>query len=316
MKRTQEVTREIYNKVWGEHYARLKKYQEDNVSLFEAMGRLLKVTREYEHLIRPERDMFEDSHPFKRSIPTDGNGLPYHIVVTSMDHLQVMPCFVLSPTILLDSIKAQCTPKTRKIIELGAGRGTNLAYIYCYLKELFPDIEYVAAEWSDAGQDCCRELAKLDDNFQMKSVHFNFYEPTYDFIEKDENVIVFSSHAIEQIPILPASVHNRILDITRNVTFMHLEPIGWQYDKEAVAYSKAVYAQERNIHKGFKHIIGKKFDPIWMATYCYQKDHNRNLKFLIDDLVAEGKVEIDSFVLNEWGLNAVNPGTRIVMKAK
>lgn len=315
MARTSDHTRQQYNRVWGSRLEQINELAEKGCSLFELVCAL--NVPDNKNLYSSKRVSNVNSYLGEvEGIARTASGLPCHIVSTFMNRVMMAPNVMRGMHIMFDFLNMRCSEKTQYIIELGAGTGVNLAYSHFLLKDRFPDIRYVAAEWSEAGRECGRKLAEMDPAFPLDVLKYNYYEPDYSFIPEEADVIVCSNHSIEQIPLLPESVHTGVLERTKNVTFYHLEPVGWQWDEAAVSFYEELKDKEAEPlnPKDFIHQLDKKFDPRWAASYSFELDYNTNFRQRIEKLADEGRVEIETVILNEFGYNPRNPGTRIVAR--
>lgn len=315
MARTSQHTKQQYNRVWGSRLEQIKELADKGYTLLEIVSAL--NVSDHKSLFSQRKVSNVNSYLGEvDGIAMNREGTPYHIVNTFMNRVTLAPNIMRGMHIMFDFLNNECSADTQYVIELGAGMGVNLAYCHSLLKARYPKIRYIAAEWSNAGRECARVLADADPAFPVDVLEYNYYEPDYSFIPRDAEVIVCTNHSIEQIPVLPVEVYTSLLERTTNVTFYHLEPVGWQWDKEASDFFDRLGEKEELPldPKDFMDEIGKEFDPKWAASYSFQLDYNRNFRSMLESLVQMGKIEMETVVLNEFGYNPRNPGTRIVAR--
>ena len=71
-------------------------------------------------------------------------------------------------------------------------------------------------------------LSDLTDEFELVPFRFDFRHADLSIIPKYDNVLVFSSHAIEQVNIIPDDLLPVIARVAKKVTCIHMEPFGFQ----------------------------------------------------------------------------------------
>lgn len=161
------------------------------------------------------------------------------------------------------------------VVELGAGWGANL--FGSYLAGGPQDAHYVAAEYTDAGRRAAELLAARAPELSFAAAAFDFHHPTWE-LPTFERATVFTAHAIEQVPHLPASFLPFVASLAEEVTVLHFEPIGWQTRGED-------------------------------SQYAERHDYNRNLWPLL-----RGAVEIVELDVDIVGVNAANPTTLAIWR--
>lgn len=118
-----------------------------------------------------------------------------------------------------------CLADTGLVVELGSGCGLNVLDIYVWGGPA--RARYCGLELSQSGRECAQNLAALEAGLDFQSIPFNYYAPNYTILpEETGHVLVFSSHSIEQIRILPERTITGLLDRYPSVTGVHFEPIG------------------------------------------------------------------------------------------
>jgi len=120
------------------------------------------------------------------------------------------------------------------IIDLGSGWGRNTIS----LAKKYPHKIIMALEYSDAGQTCTEFIAEKYGltNIIVSSFDYNnpiaLKEVVFPQASFRKTACFVSSHSIEQVPYLGESFMREIISSPfESVSFMHLEPIGWQVQK-------------------------------------------------------------------------------------
>lgn len=231
------------------------------------------------------------------------------------------------------------------VVELGSGIGRNL---FSLANRLDPGvkkrIQFFSCEFTDSGKKACRELLKLSNDLNMSIEHFDYYHPNFSFLPHRKNILFFTSHSIEQIPILNPKNFTAMLESSAGCYCYHAEPVGWQYDKDlreqrnnlypnnnkkAESHLKRkLYKMDRWIFKKYRlslmdtskrigiHIEKGDIDtPANVsdnsARWSSARDYNTNLVSLIKKMDAEGLIKIDAEKINLYGKNPFNPTTII-----
>ena len=305
MERTAEYVKAQYDKAWKGVFPLIIRCIHNKASLLDFY---IQITNGPQVKAQAENALTSDL------IPKTTEGVPLQNIIVFMNRVIFGPQFQTGSNMLFHSIQNLCDQHTDIVLELGSGTGKNLAFAYSGLKQRFPSIRYIAAEWSNAGRECSNLLKKLDPSFPLDVHEYNYHEPDYSFIPKDSNVVLFTSHSIEQIPEIKPAVFEGLFERTKNVKFVLFEPVGWQWNNEACEfYEKLQEKTEIPLDpKNFLDSVGQEYDPRWAASYSFNTDYNKNLKRIIEDLVAKKILACDAIILNEYGFNPCNPSTRIV----
>lgn len=180
-------------------------------------------------------------------------------------------------------------PSTSKIIETGAGWGEHLCGLY--LEGGPTDATYYAFEPVRFGRRCAMELASLEPGWRLRAAFFDYKAPTYPMRPDRRHTLLFTVHSIEQVTDIHPDAIRAALRLGREVTGVHLEPVGWQVSPES------------------------RWSPITArhAVRCREMNYNRNLVPLLRSLEAEGAIRIESLLPDFIGLEH-NPGTLIVWR--
>ncbi len=111
------------------------------------------------------------------------------------------------------------------VIELGSGYSQNLVKLFY---QGGPKIPYYGGEFTRSGTHCAKMLNDLSDELEIINFRFDFRKADLSIIPKYDNVLVFTSHAIEQVNIIPDDLIPIIANVAKQVTCMHMEPFGFQ----------------------------------------------------------------------------------------
>ncbi|MFA7682064.1 MAG: class I SAM-dependent methyltransferase [Candidatus Peribacteraceae bacterium] len=166
------------------------------------------------------------------------------------------------------------------VVEIGCGYGFNLWQLHKY----FPDKTYRGGEYSQNAVELASVLYK--DIPQLTIEHCNFYDDTYAVLEKcqpNSRVLLFTRHAIEQIPTATKVLQALTQYFDRLVTVAHLEIIYENNDDSLLGLMRQRYAQIN--------------------------DYNRDLLGLLQ---ARDDIEIFRNDPDEFGHNPLNP-TSVLM---
>ncbi len=160
------------------------------------------------------------------------------------------------------------------VAELGAGYGLQLYP----LTLSFPGKACIGGELSDSAVALARLLFRRNPDVSFH--HFNFYEPEcYRFLgEVKEPVLVYTSHAIEQLPSVRAFIDNLAAYRNRIGAVVHFEP---------------VYQPDLNTVTG-----------LMRARYIELADYNRDL---LTELAGRPDIRIRHKEMNVIGENPLNP---------
>jgi hypothetical protein len=140
---------------------------------------------------------------------------------------------------VMSTIGSQIDDSVDAVIELGSGFGRNIFMLYEEFSSKYPNVTYIAGEYTAGGQDVCSAIVKKYD-LPIISLHFNYYDwsSLYSFIiEKNyKNICFYTSYSVEQIPYLDKQLFLDLLKIN-NIKFTHIEPVGFQMENGNPQYS-------------------------------------------------------------------------------
>jgi SAM-dependent methyltransferase len=170
--------------------------------------------------------------------------------------------------LVLDALRSHATD-CQSIVELGCGYGFNLSLA----RSQYPEKQVCGGDFSD-------NAVTLGKHLGLDVRHFDFYsESSYEFLsELSQPILVFTCHAIEQIPDATLVVKNlcRFSKVIRRV--VHLEP-------------------SPELH-------GDSLLGMMRRRYIELNDYNRNLLSLVRPFNATIEPDI-------LGINPLNPTSRI-----
>lgn len=168
---------------------------------------------------------------------------------------------------ILGQLVAGMRPDATALFDLGSGWGRH-ALMFA---DQYPGLAVHAGEISEAGQMVTRSMA---DRFGLSVTSFAFdYLNWEDMAERvaavpQPDVIVFSSHSIEQVTFVDSRMWERLAGLPKRVRFIHVEPVGWQLSGNAATiYSRAP----------------KTSKPVRWG-------YNKNLLAVVDHLEAKGLI--------------------------
>jgi len=176
---------------------------------------------------------------------------------------------VVNPIVSLVDKDVDC------IIEFGSGWGRNLFYILNKIKR--KDIDYYAFEYTGAGCNAAKSLARVVSDYNFYTNRFDYNNPNINLNKKYKKIVIFTRYSIEQVTILKLDFFNKLLEMKSNFNVVHQEPVGWQ------VYNKKELGQEKNISS-------KKCDK-----------YNKNLYKILKQLEKENKIIIDKVTVGYTG---------------
>jgi hypothetical protein len=164
---------------------------------------------------------------------------------------------------LRSRVLATAMPDATAVVELGSGWGNNLIDLYLAGG---PRVPYFALEPTSSGRAAAERLAALEPALDLTACAFDLTAPDYGSLPRGR-VLVFTSHAIEQVRKLPDEAITGLLDLGE-VLCVHFEPIGWQIREGAEVGATREYSQAN--------------------------DYNENLWPLLEGLAQRGEIVIET----------------------
>ena len=154
------------------------------------------------------------------------------------------------------------------IIELGSGWGRNLFYFIKHCNH--NKHKYISGEYTQSGIDIQNYLKNRffnrdDIDLDIYSFDYNNSHLFFDNIKAKynlNNIFVFTHHSIEQITYLQDTFFTNLLNISKNIKCVHIEPIGWQISNKSLMkentsgysayYNKNLYEKLQNLQNDNK----------------------------------------------------------------
>jgi hypothetical protein len=351
-KRTAEKSKIEYERAWLKLYALIRRAEESGLG---DPVEILNYIQEHEI-----RDFFSKKHFYDIHKKI---GLPVRPKQPPEDRLAVQDGdYIIAPidhsinnniNDLLARFLTETDERIDYVVEFGSGIGRNLFILADKLEpQLRANIGFYACEFTDAGRKACAELRELNSNLNMSIESFDYYHPDFSFLGQEKNILFFTRHSIEQIPILNRAFFDGILKASNKCFCYHAEPVGWQYDNELLKWrrlwqsNKSIRSQssvrrrlqkvKRKLYKLDRYIF-ERFDIGFLdasrrfgldidrrdigrsskvslnaARWSAASDYNTNLVCLLKDLEKEGLIRIDFEQINFYGDNPFNPSTIVV----
>ncbi len=172
--------------------------------------------------------------------------------------------------ILQDVLDKHVTENTDLVIDLGAGWGRHSIQ----LAFNNPTYNILTGELSDSGQNITKYFINKY-NLPIELFQYNWHEPDslIELLSSREynEIVLFSSNSIEQIPYLPTDVFSKICNLPINkITGVHIEPVGFQYNNTA---------------------------------FPFNNHYNKNLKEVLDTSEKDGILDVINVVPKYYGHN-------------
>lgn len=113
------------------------------------------------------------------------------------------------------------------IVELGCGYGRNLFLLDLLLGQ--PKVNYIAAEYTNSGQELAKKLAsKFLPAMNFQTEFIDHKDPDFSFLGNSKKALVFSCHSIEQVANIPQDYFSKLANCGPEIIGAHLEPFGFQ----------------------------------------------------------------------------------------
>ena len=172
-----------------------------------------------------------------------------------------------------------CRPETGCVVELGSGYGRFLFRVW--LSGGPVDEPYFAMEFTESGRQCTKAIGSLEPGMDLNVHSFDYNNPDYSALPSGlDHAVVFSCQSVEQVPVLKKEALTGLLNMSRELTCLHFEPVGWQLDEKD----------------------GKPGEGVSSEAYTEEHDYNRNLWPLLKELQDEGRIRIDKVEANVFGV--------------
>jgi len=343
-KRTAHKSKMEYENHWDEILTFLKKDMVDsNKSLNEILVNFLRLKASNSF----KKKNFYDLHKVLE-IPIKRNQAPDKCLVVQNNKYAIVPPDTILGYNFIDILARLIHKKENRIdyvVELGSGVGINLFLLADKLDTaLRKRITFFSCEFTDSGKKACDELLRFSHDLKMSVEHFDYYQPNFSFLPSKKNVLFFTAHSIEQIPIIDRAVFEEMIARSAQCHCYHAEPVGWQYDEELMSQRKHL---KWNHWKRNRSKLRRKLQKIdrWIfsrfgigimdtshkygiriektdigkpdkvsfnaAMYSFAKDYNANLVSILKKMEDDGLIRIDMRKVNLYGSNPFNPASII-----
>ena len=232
-----------------------------------------------------------------------------HLIVSNGRY--VTTGFLSEAPTLADALRRHFTDEIDCVVEFGSGIGDNLA-------KLAVDgpghaATFIACEPSPSGRRAAELMFSALPGVRLETRDFDYTAPDLSFLKRFRSVLAFTSHSIEQIPVLGQPFYRQLLDSPVSAC-VHLEPIGWQRFTNLV---KEVQEQYQDAELWQRH----------RRDYCYTLDdaslvlnaaswaasgfYNTDLLKLIATAAGAGEIAIATLAYEIIGYNPFNPSTLV-----
>jgi len=339
-KRTAHKAKTKYEETWNEALAIVEQdISQGNKNLLEILANYSKFkTRD-----RLNNKFFNDVSQTLDIAPKGKRPQEKQLVVLDNKYT-IIPLDCILDDIFIDILAKFIHEEEKQIdyiVELGSGFGINLFNLaYKLDPNLRKRVKFFSCEYTDSGKQTCERLLGLSNELQMSIEHFDYYHPDFSFILPKKNILFFTAHSIEQIPILDQNVFKIMLDVSNQCHCYHAEPIGWQFDETLRIEREDINAKDGKRDKSHLRKSLLKIDR-WIFTklgigivdtskqhgikvekndigkpdkvsanavsWSSARDYNTNLLSILKQLERDGLIRIDSEIVNHYGKNPFNP---------
>lgn len=348
--RTSEKSKSDYESTWGKLHALISRSKERGLG---DPVQIIQIIRENERREFFSKKHFHDIHK-KIGLPIDPKQPPEDRLVVQNGNYEIAPIDHSFEFNINDSVARflnETDEQIHYVIEFGSGFGRNLFILASKLEShLRTKIGFYACEFTEAGRKACAELHSLDPDLNMSINRFDYYHPDFSFLDHTKkNILIFTRHSIEQIPVLNRAFFDGILKASNKCFGYHAEPVGWQYDDELIEWRRKFGANPdgnessgvrrrlqkwgRKLHKLDKSMFerfgmgffdaSRRFDlditrrdigrankvSLNAAKWSAFMDYNTNLVSLMKALEKDRLIRIDMERINHCGDNPFNPST-------
>ena len=210
----------------------------------------------------------------------------------------------ISRVAITDLVAGYCNADIKRIIELGAGWGTNLFYLW--LGGAPRSAEYVAMEYTATGREVTQLVGATEPHLALTTRPFDYHRPDLSEFRTGEKTVVFTSYSIEQITHLSDALFEELLAIPGLDHVIHVEPVSWQLLAESGLDS---------LIRSLSYIVPPRLSlEIDVRRRSRSHGYNKNLISKLRSLERAGRIRIERIEKNYIGPNPINPGTAIVWR--
>ena len=177
------------------------------------------------------------------------------------------------------------------IIETGSGWGNYIFNIYMYILKNKNNNIFYSLEYSDIGLECNNLLTQKINN-DINVHFFDYYVPDLKFVlnKKNDNIFMYSIHSIEQVTILNIQYFYYLLNKFEKLTYLHIEPVGWQSSFTDVS---STFKNLTSTYMNVENIIERNKKEY---KRCNKAKYNNNLLSILSILEKENKIKINKYI--------------------
>jgi hypothetical protein len=206
--------------------------------------------------------------------------------------------------VMLEEIRARIPASTQRIIEMGSGWGAVITSLW--LGGAPRDAEYWALEYTDNGQAVAKIFAQAEPRFRLQSRHFDYHNADFSYLTEKLETVVYSTYSIEQITFIKDELIDRIMAIPGFTRCIHIEPVGWQVEPDALLFKLDRLAKKLG--------IGALTQATASARRCWRHGKNRNLLETLRRFEKAGRIVIEKIDRDLVANDPLNPGTLVVWR--
>lgn len=240
-----------------------------------------------------------------------GQKPPYRLAVvngsyTSVPRLPGLDILVRTVAALVDS-EVDC------VVELGSGPGYNLGELFLALPPGQRRPALIACEPSEQGRRLTEQLFSTTPGAEISTRPFDYYEPDLGFLAAFKKVVVFTSHSIEQIPILGPGLYESLL-AAPVCACVHQEPIGWQRYTNLAASVRKLHDDEHAwnaFRSNFIYSIQPGRETENAAAWAAGCVYNTDLLPVLARASDQGHINLTALAYDFASINPFNPSTLV-----
>jgi len=179
--------------------------------------------------------------------------------------LRKVPSEIITPwrdSLALALLTKNCSQEMDCVIEMGSGPALFLFKFWLTNGPLNAD--YFALEITQTARLCVNIMSCIEPDLKLKPLFFDYQNPNFSALcNKYKNVLIFSKGSIEQIQTLRDAVFEELLLISKQLTCVHYEPVGWQivkpYKRNSLTRKHKLYCEKRKYNTNLWELL-KKFE--------------------------------------------------------
>ncbi|OAN43909.1 hypothetical protein A6A04_08460 [Paramagnetospirillum marisnigri] len=216
--------------------------------------------------------------------------------------------------VVFDLLRSMVTPDVDCVVEFGSGLGANLARLRASLPDRFPT--YMACEPAEGGRRAARLMFANDTAVRLEAHAFDYHQPDLGVLDRFRRVVAFTSHSIEQIPILGDAFYDSLL-AAPVVSCLHWEPFGWQRFSnlsDLVARCRQDREAWVEFHRSFVYRLEDQYLQTNAAAWSSMLDYNTDLLKQVSRRSEEGRVMLTALGYDLEGVNPFNPSSLVAWR--